>query len=140
MHSSEQLAILIASKHEVLVQLRAIGIRQTGLVASGDITELLKLLASKQQLITRLQNLERDLKPHYATDPEQRAWRSAGERARCANQANECNALLEEIVQMEKRGAEKMNDRKNEVAQQLQQVHAAAHVRNAYQSQQRGHA
>ncbi len=41
---------------------------------------------------------------------------------------------------MEKRGAEKMNDRKNEVAQQLQQVHAAAHVRNAYQSQQRGHA
>ena len=65
-------------------------------------------------------------------------WRSPEERARCAKQANECNALLEEIVELEKLGAEKMNERKNEVAQQLQQVHAAAHVRNAYQAQTMG--
>jgi hypothetical protein len=45
--------------------------------------------------------------------------------------------LLEEIVALEKMGAEKMNVRKSEVAEQLQQAHAAAHVRNAYQAQQR---
>jgi flagellar FlgN protein len=138
--STEQLAALIANKHEVLVQLRAVGARQTDLVASGEIASLLKLLAAKQQLITRLQDLERELKPHYAIDPEKRAWRSPEERARCASQADECNALLEEIVQLERQGAEKMNDRKNEVAQQLQQVHAAAHVRSAYQAQQRSQA
>jgi|SRR4051794_4825991 hypothetical protein len=138
--STEQLAALIAQKHEVLVQLRAVGVRQMDLVASGEVAGLLKLLAAKQHLITRLQELERELKPYYAGDPDKRVWRSADERARCAQQAGECNALLEDVVQFEKIGAEKMNERKNEVAQQLHQVHAATHVRNAYQAQQRGHA
>ena len=137
MQSTEQLAALIAQKHEVLVQLRAVGVRQTGLVAGGEHAALLKLLAAKQHLITRLQELERELKPFYAGDPDKRVWRSPDDRARCAKQANDCNALLEEIVQLEKLGADKMNERKNEVAQQLQQVHAATHVRNAYQAQQR---
>jgi hypothetical protein len=140
MQSTEQLAALIAKKHEVLVQLRAVGARQTDLVASGEVAALLKLLAAKQHLITRLQDLERELKPFYVGDPDGRTWRSQEERARCAKQASECNILLEEIVQLEKLGAEKMNERKNEVAQQLKQVHAAAHVRNAYQAQQLGHA
>ena len=138
--STEQLAGLITKKHEVLVQLRAVGLRQTDLVASGEVAALLKLLAAKQHLITGLQELEQQLKPYYAGDPDQRIWRSPDERARCAKEAGECNVLLEEIVQLEKLGAEKMNERKNDVAQQLNQVHAAAHVRNAYQAQQRGHA
>ena len=137
MQSTEQLAALISQKHEVLVQLRAVGVRQTGLVASGEVAALLKLLAAKQHHITRLQELERELKPYYAGDPDKRVWRSPDERAHCAKQASDCNALLEEIVQLEKLGADKMNERKNEVAQQLQQVHAATHVRNAYQAQQR---
>jgi hypothetical protein len=134
--STEQLAAIIAKKHEVLMQLRAVGLRQTDLVASGEITSLLKLLAAKQQLIGRLQDVERELKPYYAIDPEQRTWRSPEERSQCARQADECNSLLEEVVRLEKLGAEKMNVRKDEVAQQLNQVHAAAHVRNAYQAQQ----
>jgi hypothetical protein len=137
MQSTEQLAALINQKHEVLVQLRAVGVRQTGLVTSGEVAALLKVLSAKQHLITRLQELEQQLKPFYAGDPDKRAWRSPEDRARCAKQANECNVMLEEIVRLEKLGAEKMNDRKNEVAQQLNQVHAAAHVRNAYQQQQR---
>jgi len=137
MQATEQLAALIAQKHEVLVQLRAVGVRQTDLVAGGEVAALLKLLASKQHLITRLQELERELKPYYAGDPDKRVWRSLDERTRCAKQASDCNALLEEIVRLEKFGAEKMNERKNEVADQLQQVHAATHVRNAYQAQQR---
>jgi hypothetical protein len=137
MQPTEQLAALINQKHEVLVQLRAVGVRQTGLVANGEVAALLKVLSAKQHLITRLQELEQLLKPFYAGDPDKRVWRSPEDRARCAKQANECNVMLEEIVRLEKLGAEKMNDRKNEVAQQLNQVHAAAHVRNAYQQQQR---
>jgi flagellar biosynthesis/type III secretory pathway chaperone len=137
MQSTEQLAALINQKHEVLVQLRAVGVRQTGLVTSGEVAALLKVLGAKQHLITRLQELEQQLKPFYAGDPDKRVWRSPDDRARCAKQAEECNVMLEEIVRLEKHGAEKMNERKNEVAQQLNQVHAAAHVRNAYQQQQR---
>ena len=140
MQSTELLGELIRRKHVVLVQLRDIGRRQMDLVTSGEIAALLTLLASKQTLIADLQNLERGLKPFFAENPETRVWRSPAERAECARLADECNALLEEVVRMEKLGAEQMDARKNEVAAQLQQVHAAAHVRNAYQAQQRTHA
>ena len=135
MQATEQLAELIRTKHQVLVQLRDIGRRQTDLVSGGEIAALLTLLASKQTLIAGLQDLERALKPHYAQNPDTRVWRTPSDRAQCAQLADQCNSLLEEIVSLEKLGAEQMDARKNEVAEQLQQVHAAAHVRNAYQSQ-----
>jgi hypothetical protein len=137
MQATEQLAELIRKKHQVLMQLRDIGRRQADLVSSGEIGALLKLLAGKQQLIAALQTLEGELKPFYAQNPDTRVWRSPSERTQIAQMAAECNTLLEEIVSLEKRGAEQMDARKNEVAEQLQQVHAAAHVRNAYQAQRR---
>ena len=137
MQATEQLAELIRKKHQVLMQLRDIGRRQADLVSSGEIGALLKLLAGKQQLIAALQTLEGELKPFYGQNPDTRVWRSPAERAQIAQMAAECNTLLEEIVSLEKRGAEQMDARKNEVAEQLQQVHAAAHVRNAYQAQSR---
>jgi hypothetical protein len=134
MHSTEQLAELIRRKHQVLMQLRDVGRRQTDLAASGNIASLLKLLAAKQQLIATLQTLEHDLKPYYTEDPERRVWKSPQDRADCAQQVIECNAMLEEIVRLEKLGAEKITVRRNEVAEQLQQVHSAAQVRGAYEA------
>jgi hypothetical protein len=135
MLTTEQLSELIGSKRRILGQLRDIGQRQTELAASGDIGSLLSLLGAKQQLISALQELESALRPHYAEDPDRRQWQSPQHRAACAQQASECNALLDEILSFEKLGAEKMTARRNEVAEQLQQVHAAAHVRNAYEAQ-----
>ena len=135
MHSTEQLAGLIRRKHQVLMQLRDMGRRQAVLVTGGDIAPLLSLLAAKQELIAMLQTVERSLAPYYAESPEQRHWNSPQDRADCARLADECNALLEEIVQLEKDGAEKMAVRRNEVAEQLQQVHSAAQVRGAYEAQ-----
>jgi hypothetical protein len=133
--STDRLAELIDQKREVLVQLRGVGEQQSELISQGDTTSLLKLLAVKQQWISLLQRLERELSPFYAEDPERRAWRTPQDRARCAQHAAECNALLDEIVQLEKHGAEVMTTRRNEVAQQLEQAHAAAQVRSAYQAQ-----
>jgi hypothetical protein len=45
--------------------------------------------------------------------------------------------MLEEIVALEKRGVELMTVRRNEVAQQLQQAHAATQVRSAYEVNRR---
>jgi hypothetical protein len=137
MSSTDLLAELIRRKHQVLVQLRDIGRQQAELVTSGDIAALLTLLAAKQQLIATLQTLETDLKPHYEEDPDRRAWMSPSQRANCSRQAADCNALLEEIVQLEKLGAEKMTDRRNDVAAQLQQVHASTQVRTAYEANRR---
>jgi hypothetical protein len=135
MHSTEQLAVLVRRKHQVLTQLREAARRQAVLVSGGNTTALLGLLATKQELIAALQAVERTLTPYYAEDPDKRAWSSAQERAACAKLATECNAMLEEIVQMEKTGAEQMAARRNDVAEQLRRVHSAAQVRGAYEAQ-----
>jgi hypothetical protein len=134
MKSTERLAELVRKKHEVLTHLRETGRRQMELVSSGDISSLLKLLAAKQQLIGTLQAVEHELTPYYADDAEKRNWSSPKERADCARQVAECNAILEEIVGLEKLGAEKITIRRDEVAEQLQQVHSATQVRGAYEA------
>jgi hypothetical protein len=139
-HSTERLAELVRHKHQVLSRLRDAGLRQTDLVARGEISTLLKVLAAKQHLIATLQSLEHELRSYYGEDPEQRVWRSPQERAECAQRVSECNALLEEIVRLEKVGAEKISARRNEVAEQLQQVHSAAQVRGAYEAHRAGRA
>ena len=137
MQPTERLIELIAKKHHVLAQLRDVGRKQIDIVNGGDVAALLALLGAKQQLIARLQTLEQELAPYYAEDPDRRAWPSPQHRTECARQAAECNTLLEEIVAMEKLGAEKMTARRNDVAEQLQQVHAATQVRGAYEANRR---
>lgn len=132
--TTERLAELIERKHQVLVQLRDVGSRQMELVLSRDTVSLIKLLAAKQNLITALQGLERELAPFTSEPPERRAWISEQARAHCASRAAECNVLLRDIVALEKRGVDQMTVHRNEIANQLQQVHAAAEVRSAYQA------
>jgi hypothetical protein len=105
------------------------------LVASRDTASLLNLLARKQSLIAGLQAVERELAPHSAQPPESRHWSSDPERSRCAQQAAECNAMLREIVDLEKQSVDQMTVHRYQIAVQLQQVHSAVDVRKAYQAQ-----
>jgi flagellar biosynthesis/type III secretory pathway chaperone len=116
----------------VLVQLCDIGRRQQLIVEQGDTGTLLQLLSAKQTLISSLQQLERDMTPYRAEDPEARIWPSIEERAHCSQQADECNQLLEQIVALEKYSADQMTSRRNEVAAQLQHVYSAGQARDAY--------
>jgi hypothetical protein len=133
--STAQLAQLIDRKHRVLVQLREVGRRQMEFVASRDTASLIKLLATKQSLIVALQAVERELAPYSAQDADRRVWASDDERSRCAQRAAECNEMLREIVNVEKQGIDQMTVHRNQIAEQLQQVHSAVDVRNAYQAQ-----
>ena len=135
MQSTERLAELVAQKHRVLLQLREVGGRQMDLVVSGETPLLLKLLAVKQSLISALQDLEKQLAPFHAEDPQRRRWATPEVREQCARQADECNRLLQEVVALEQLGAEKMTIRRNELAARLDHVHTASQVRSAYESQ-----
>jgi flagellar biosynthesis/type III secretory pathway chaperone len=132
--STTHLADLIRRKHEVLVELCAVGHRQREIVERGETTALLELLAAKQSMITLLQQVERELAPFHAEDPDARHWLSAGDRQHCAERAAECNRLLAEVVDLERESAERLAIRRNEVAAQLSQVYSAGQARNAYEA------
>jgi hypothetical protein len=117
-----------------LTQLRDAGLRQAELIASGEMADLLRLCAAKQQLIVALQALETQLAPFHAEDPEQRQWSSADARAACAADAEACRRLIQEVMAMEQDGERQMTQRRDEVAGRLQSAGAAGRVRQAYQN------
>ncbi len=95
-------------------------------------TSLMDVLAAKQRPLVTLQRIERALDPFRKQDPERRVWRSAGDRAQCAEQVKQCEILLAEIVSQEKCCEVALIRRRDEAAARLQGAHLAGHARQAY--------
>ncbi len=130
--STDLLGDLIRRKHNCLLHLRDLGQRQLALVRRGSMDELLDVLAAKQHLLVELQRIERGLDPFRQEDPEQRTWRSAEERQRCAEELARCDSLLAEIMTQEKQSEHELIRRRDEAARRLQGAHRAAQARQAY--------
>lgn len=134
--TTEKLSETIAKRHACLQQLHKLGTKQTKHIQTGEMGSLLRLLSVKNQLIVALQAIEQQLAPFHSQDPEQRVWSSLQVRERCARQAAECQTLLAEIMQMERDNEQRMLERRDQVASQLQTVQSATVARRAYQAQQ----
>jgi len=132
--NTERLAALVATKQQVLDILVQLSRRQLSLIDAGEMTTLLKLLAGKQTVMNQLQILEHELAAFRDEDPEQRVWASAAERAACQARAEQCNTLLAEAMNLEKRAEVAMVDRRQAVATALAAVQAGADARAAYDS------
>jgi hypothetical protein len=116
----------------VVTQLLALARRQAGLIAEGDMTSLLQILAGKQQLVSELQKLDRQLAPHLQTPPEARHWSSASERTRCQAQAARCEAVLREILLVEQQAEQHMTQERANVEQRLATFQQSAQAARAY--------
>jgi len=138
MPSTETLAALIREKRDCLLTLREMGRRQLELIDADNMTALLEVLAAKQRALLALQRVERALDPFRDQDPEQRRWPSADDRRRCAEELQQCETLLGEIVAQEKCSEGALIRRRDETAQRLQGAHRAHHARGAYTSGARG--
>ncbi len=130
--STDLLGDLIRRKHNCLLHLRDLGQRQLALVRRGSMDELLDVLAAKQHLLVELQRIERGLDPFRQEDPDERTWRSAEERQRCAEELARCDSLLAEIMTQEKQSEQELIRRRDEAARRLQGAHTAAQARQAY--------
>jgi len=131
------LAQLVANRLECLSQLRALGTRQLGLVAEGDLTALLRVLAGKQRLLMRLQSLEAELAPFRNEAPEDRVWREPADRVRCARMAEVCTVLMAEILEQERQSESQLQTRRDEASTQLHGMHRAGQAYDAYRAEHR---
>ena len=105
---TEILMQLVRARYTCLMQLRDLGRRQGELIDRGDVTGLLDLLSVKQKPLSDIQRIEKALDPYRRQDPERRQWRSADDRAACAELVRQCEMLLAEIVAREKECEELM--------------------------------
>jgi len=134
--STTALADLIGQRHRCLLQLHELGQKQAELIAVGEMGPLLRLISAKNQLIAALQSIELALAPYHAQNPEQREWPSTEARACCAQQAETCRQLLEEVMKLERQNEQNMIERRDQVASQLKTAQAAGTARGAYQAHQ----
>ncbi|HEY4761070.1 MAG TPA: hypothetical protein VIH42_10865 [Thermoguttaceae bacterium] len=131
-YESDILSDLIRVKRECLLQLRDMGRRQKDLIEEGNMTTLMDVLAAKQRPLMALQRIERALDSFRNQDPEKRQWRLPEARAQCADQVQECDNLLAEIVSQEKDCEAALVKRRDEAAARLQGAHLAGRARSAY--------
>jgi hypothetical protein len=132
---SELLAELIERRHRYLTLIRDLGAQQAALIASGEMGQLLRVLAGKQRVMIELERVERDLDPYRPQTAEERVWRSLEMRDRCRRQIEESKALLAEIVAQEKVGEEQLRRRRDDAAERLAGAHFAHQAQSAYQTQ-----
>jgi hypothetical protein len=128
------LADLMSKRRKCLVQLRELGCRQAQLIAANEMSDLLRLVAAKQQLLVALQSIEKQLAPFHDQEPGGRSWESNAARLQCAADAEACRELIQEVMSMEQDGEQQMTRRRDEVAGQLRSVAAGGRVRDAYQA------
>jgi hypothetical protein len=136
-HPTDQLAQLIEQKHACLVALRDLGRRQRELVEEEELSQLFRLLSTKQQLLTMLQSLEQRLEPYRDQHPEHRQWASEAVRARCAAMAEECPGLLKEVLTQEAESEHRLRQRRDLTESQINSARSAVAVRQAYVHQER---
>ena len=129
---TDQLSQLVNEKHAALQQLRELAVRQLALAEQPDPKGLISLLAVKQRLLDQLTKIESDLNPFRAEDPEERVWRSPQQRADCAEVSQACQALLREVMELDRQAAENLNARKQQNKVQIDAAHQAASARTAY--------
>lgn len=135
---TDALAELIRAKRACLTQLREMGRRQLELIDAGDMAALLDLLAAKQPLLTKLQEIETGLDRFRGQDPDRRRWRRPTDRDACTEQLRQCEALLAEIVSQEKCSESALRRRRDEAASRLQIAHSASRAREAYTARPHG--
>ncbi len=129
---TDLLAALVGAKLKILELLARLAQKQLSLADRGETTDLLKLLAAKQTVLGQLGQVERQLDPFRAQDPETRVWRTAADRQRCQRDAERCDALLAETMRVERAGETSLMRRRDEVASVLAGANAAGEAQAAY--------
>jgi hypothetical protein len=130
---------MVDRKHQVLAELCELSRRQMAMIDRQDMSPLLELLSAKQELLTRLQVIERQLDPFRGQSPDERQWRTAASRSRCSQLLDRCETLLAEIVDREKQSETQLRTYRDEIGARLTGAHSAGRARHAYAAQQAMH-
>lgn len=106
--------------------------RQNSMIDASDYSSLLGILGQKQRALARLDELKRQY-------PElSRQWKTLretgpdGPRHECQAVISETEAILAELVETEKNGADELSQRRDATRKQLESIAIGVHVNETY--------
>jgi hypothetical protein len=106
--------------------------RQNRMIEASDYTSLLNLLGQKQRVLMRLDQLKHR---HPELGARWESLRDAGPpaaRRECSEIISEIEAILAELVQTEKDGADELSQRKETTRRQLESIAEGVHINETY--------
>ena len=115
-------------------ELAALRSQQRSLIDAGDAEKLLDVLARKQRVITRIGELEGQLKPVKAHWEDVRQGYPPSRRLAIGEAFRQVQDLLEGLIARETEDAEALVARKHQVAQELETFDRKRRLGTAYQS------
>jgi hypothetical protein len=130
--NTQILAQLMTRKRQVLTLLRDAAKAQLSLIASSDMSRLLRVLGVKQPLVNELHAVDGLLAPFRSEEPQDRRWESELQRQQCQADATACADLLAELLELERRGEQELLVRREATQQQLHELDSTATAQHAY--------
>lgn len=127
-----QMAAWIAERHEVMAEILKRAVAQEKAVQEGLVEPLVACLHEKQQWVDRLAQLQRQLAPYAECRPENRQWANEEARAQCARLIEETTRMQAAILEIDGRCEQRMVERRDEIATELQNAQGLAHAARAY--------
>ena len=129
---------LILEQRKILLELKHFAETQLQIVQENELGKLVSLLATKQQAIQRLQDVDRRLTPFRDQDPDSRQWSSTEQRDECRRMANECPRLLADAMKLEQASEEILTQQREQVTQQVDQSVARSQAAASYLQSSQG--
>lgn len=109
--------------------------KQWKFVQAGDTNLLLRLLAEKQKIFHSLEKIERELDPYRNIEPKDRQWENEQDRLDCDTAIQECNRLLEKIMETDKRSEAELIRQKDEIQKELNHSETSGRAAASYLKQ-----
>ena len=130
--TTNTLAELIDRRHDCLRELLGLARQQQELATSGDVDGLLTILGRKQPYLEALQRISTALKPFREDDADERVWADPSHRVHSQRRWDECAALYDQIVGLERTSEAVLRERRDQVSRQLDASHSSHQVHRAY--------
>ncbi|MCA9131406.1 MAG: hypothetical protein KDB22_30190 [Planctomycetales bacterium] len=129
---TERLSHLLQERLDLAIAIKQISDSQIQAARSGEVNVTLGLIARKQSLLEQLEQLRQGMQPYYLDDPDRRQWKTPERREECQRVANECNAILQQTLQLEQATLEELSAKREALAAQLQDGKDSTIASNAY--------
>ncbi len=132
--STARLATLVSQKRKLVFELHKLVIKQRQMVDAAEV-DFIPLLAIKQKVLEALNAVDRCMDPFRQQDPDRRLWTSPENREACRTQADQCEAVFRDVLEIENYCAQTMRRQQSMIQEQLQGSVTANHATRAYQQE-----
>lgn len=132
MSIGSKLIQLLSQQRLLYRQLQELAQKQSGLVDGKDPEMLLRVLASRQRLITKLSVIDKELKPIRADWQEIAASLPPEQRQEAQELVASVQQILGDILARDEKDSKTLYEQKNIVASEIRTTSAGKKINNAY--------